>query len=144
MIDAMRMTDAVDLENGWNAHDAVGSRAAGLILAGLVVALPRARDPLPRKPSRVRVGRWCRSTGSGSPGASGFVTVRGENIADCARCSRRLYTSTPEGNRYVGLISVDVATDVGDEPCGHRRYADGTAEQVSSSCRDWATKHAGA
>ncbi len=107
----------------------------GLILAGLVVALPLSARPAaaqtePRAGGALVSlnGQWIRQ------GHAGFVTVRGENIADVrAVFQGRLYHFYPEGNRYVGLISVDVATDVGDEPLQVIvRYADGTAEQVSS------------
>src|SRR5690606_8027511 len=90
----------------------------GLILAGLVVALPLSARPAaaqtgPRAGGALvsLKGQWIR------PAHAGVVTARGENTADVhAVFQGRLHPCSPEGIRYVGQIWVDVATDVGDEP----------------------------
>ena len=110
----------------------------GLILAGLVVALPLSARPAaaqtePRAGGALVSlnGQWIRQ------GHAGFVTVRGENIADVrAVFQGRLYHFYPEGNRYVGLISVDVATDVGDEPLQVETDGVGVAAQVLGELPD--------
>src|SRR5690606_32855363 len=91
----------------------------GLILAGLIViglapgALPAVAQGEPRQGGAVvsLSGQWIRQ------GHAGFVTVQGENIADVrAIFQGRLYNFYRQGGRYVGLLSVEVGTDVGDLP----------------------------
>jgi len=108
----------------------------GLILAGLIViglapgARPAVAQGEPRQGGAVvsLSGQWIRQ------GHAGFVTVQGENIADVrAIFQGRLYNFYQQGGRYVGLLSVEVGTDVGDLPLEVIvRYTDGTAEQLTS------------
>ncbi|HMM28363.1 MAG TPA: M23 family metallopeptidase [Aggregatilineaceae bacterium] len=101
----------------------------GLLLIALSGGPAGASSARAQTASRATValaGQWIRQ------GQAGVVTVRGEGIADVrALFQGRLYHFYPEGSRYVGLLSVDVATDVKDLPLQVMvRYTDGTTEQI--------------
>lgn len=127
--------DTVTVMNTAHAKPRWFPAVVGLIVAGVIGALALSARPAvaqsePRAGSTTvsLSGQWIRQ------GQAGMVTVRGENIRDVrAVFQGRLYHFYPDGDRYIGLLSVAVGTDVGDEPLQVIvRHTDGTSEQLAS------------